>query len=708
MGRGDRENGCKRPRGRKQDGLGTCPHSSGRPSPPRIVLHAANVLRATEIRERGHETPTVRWHPPEDGAQLAVAHFKTGGPVYNDALSRLGNTQGPLLLMLPTDLAAALRQELDGCEGLRVRWEAVADSTLLALLHRDAANGCQWDTLAPHLTGRHVYMAAPPHGGYPRGTPARRGTTSSPPSTTTGFSPTTRGERSSGRRSAGTTGAASPPACWRSGTPSDRGGTTSGSAISTLGRRPPTSYTPADSAGNATRCLPQRRQAPTGARGAPRWPRAPGPNLPRARAGARRRRPCTGASRGHGPPHTNARAPRALPFCGSTCTCGTPHPLRTCRTCSRPDPHPSPPFAEPAVPCHADTGDWPGHARARRQAQEATVRGLVADAVAEAHEAHAAARRDPTGSARAFLNETALRAVRALNRAGAPTLLPAMHRIVNAIQPGVIGPEAALYGHSMEWRESNRSGQPLSMGDTLRLTGAASAMSLRSSAPALLHALRMRYPGDTALYLNQARATYPGGVSELDAVLHLLHPPDEDLVAGEITVFVEGAHKAPARPRPTNPLYDGTRPTPPYAIVCEAFPREPAWCPALPPATHAPRGWANQDLSPPLSRTRSAHHRGQVLWQERPGTPLLLLVVATRGDPERVLGITPTHLYGAALVPRPPPPGARGAGQGTHLPADTGGHRCYGGPPSAAPPGSTRRPPGAQGPEPRPRLGAVA
>ena len=96
-----------------------------------------------------------------------MAHFKAGGPVYNDALSRLGGTQGPLLLMLPTDIAAALRQELDGCEGLRVGWEAVADDTLLALLHRDAANGCQWDALTPHLTGRHVYMATPPQG-HPR------------------------------------------------------------------------------------------------------------------------------------------------------------------------------------------------------------------------------------------------------------------------------------------------------------------------------------------------------------------------------------------------------------------------------------------------------------------------------------------------------------------------------------------------------------
>ena len=151
----------------------------------------------------------------------------------------------------------------------------------------------------------------------------------------------------------------------------------------------------------------------------------------------------------------------------------------------------------------------------------------------------------------------------------------------------------------MKWHESNQSGRPLSMEDILRLTGAGSAMSLRSSAPALLHAIRTRYPGDTAPYLNQARATYPGGVSELDAALHTLHPPDEDLEVGEITVFVERADEAPARPRPTDPVYDGTRPTPPYAMLCEAFPREPTWCPALPPAKHAPCGWANPDLSPP-------------------------------------------------------------------------------------------------------------
>ena len=134
---------------------------------------------------------------------------------------------------------------------------------------------------------------------------------------------------------------------------------------------------------------------------------------------------------------------------------------------------------------------------------------------------------------------------------------------------------------------------------------------------------------------------------------------------GEVTVFMQGADEAPTCPRQTNPVYDGARPTPPYAVMCEAFRREPTWCPALPPATHAPRGWANPNLSPPLPRARRAHHRGQVLWQKRPGTTLLLLVVATRGDPERVLGITPNHLYGAAPVPRPPLP-APAARDGVH------------------------------------------
>ena len=110
------------------------------PVPPRIVLHTANVLGATEIHTGGRDAATIRWHPLEDGAaRLAVAHLKTGGPAYDDALSRLDDTQGPVLV-IPTDLAAVLRQELDGCDGLGVEWEAVADGNLLALLCRGAAD----------------------------------------------------------------------------------------------------------------------------------------------------------------------------------------------------------------------------------------------------------------------------------------------------------------------------------------------------------------------------------------------------------------------------------------------------------------------------------------------------------------------------------------------------------------------------------------
>ena len=186
-----------------------CPRSSERPLPPRLVLHAANVLRATEIQAWGRDAATIRWIPPEGGATwLTLAHFKDGGRTYDDALSWLGDIPRPLPLMLPTDLAAALRRELESCEGRMVGWEAIADGTLLALLHRDVADGClrKRSFARPHRAP-HVYDN-PPNGG----TPAWRGMPSSQPSTTTGSSPTTRGRRSRRRRSAGPTDAASAPA----------------------------------------------------------------------------------------------------------------------------------------------------------------------------------------------------------------------------------------------------------------------------------------------------------------------------------------------------------------------------------------------------------------------------------------------------------------------------------------------------------------
>ena len=91
------------------------------PLPARLVLRAANMLQATEMHTWGCDTATLRWVPPEDkGTRLTVAHFKDGGPTYDDALSQLSGVPGRLLLMLPADLASALRQELDGCDGLKV------------------------------------------------------------------------------------------------------------------------------------------------------------------------------------------------------------------------------------------------------------------------------------------------------------------------------------------------------------------------------------------------------------------------------------------------------------------------------------------------------------------------------------------------------------------------------------------------------------
>ena len=242
------------------------------PLPPRFVLHAASMLQATEIHTWRCDTANVRWLPPEDvGTRLTVAHFKERGPTYDDAVSRRSDVPGLLLLMLLTDFAAALRWELDGCDRLKVGWEAVADGTLLPVLHRDTADGCRWDALVPHLTRRHTYMTTPP-----RGTPARRGMTSSRSPTTTASSPTTRGKRSGGKRSVATTDAVSAPACWNSGTPFYNSATTSGSAASTPGHQPPTSHTPATSARSATRCPPPCRRVAA-------WPWLEPPAGPRRR-----------------------------------------------------------------------------------------------------------------------------------------------------------------------------------------------------------------------------------------------------------------------------------------------------------------------------------------------------------------------------------------------------------------------------------------
>ena len=95
-------------------------------------------------------------------------------------------------------------------------------------------------------------------------------------------------------------------------------------------------------------------------------------------------------------------------------------------------------------------GNGPAHPRAGRRAQQATMPDMVVGAVAEAHVAHAAALHDLPGSAGAFLGKAILPTVWALNRAGALTLLPAMHRVAKAVRSGHVDPEAALYGYWMD------------------------------------------------------------------------------------------------------------------------------------------------------------------------------------------------------------------------------------------------------------------
>ena len=374
-----------------------------------------------------------------------MAHFKAGGPVYDDALSRLSDTQGPLLLMLHSDIAAALRQELDACEGLRVRWEAVADGTLLALLHRDAENGCQWDALTPHLTGRHVYMATPSQG-HPR--PAWDDLIAAFHDHGILLDNTRREvqrktlSRDYQRRVRARLLEIRDPLRQR----------WDDVWLRHLDPWSPPSHLPytcrlggecdgvssAESTG-ANRCARCAQVA------ACPWPEPPAGPRRRTEEKALHRR-IEGA---HAPSHEPA-GPAGAALLWIHVHLRDPTSVAHLSHVFAPRPPPAAALCRARSTMPGRRGDGPGHARARRKAQEAAVRGLVADVVAEAHEAHAAARRDLTGSARAFLDETALPAVCALNRAGGPYAAPGdapdrEHHQAGAHQPGG-GPLQALDG----------------------------------------------------------------------------------------------------------------------------------------------------------------------------------------------------------------------------------------------------------------------
>ena len=215
-------------------------------SAPEQVDAVKNIQKKTYSGLRRYANGDTR-RPPSDGTPQ-----RTGPPSSPWRTSKLGGRytttpcpgwatpRGPCSSCSPRTLQPRCARSwtaTKGCERYGRQSRTAPHWPSSTGTPQTGANGMSWRPTSPGAT----FTWQPPL----RGTPARRGTTSSPPSTTTGFSPTTRGGRSSRRRSAGTTGAASAPACWISGTPSDRGGTTSGSAISTLGCRPPTFHTPA-------------------------------------------------------------------------------------------------------------------------------------------------------------------------------------------------------------------------------------------------------------------------------------------------------------------------------------------------------------------------------------------------------------------------------------------------------------------------------
>ena len=77
-----------------------------RPLPPRLVLQAANMLQVIEMCERRQDSTTIWWLPPSrESAWPTMTHYVKGGPVYDDALSKVGSVPGLLLLKLPPPTA---------------------------------------------------------------------------------------------------------------------------------------------------------------------------------------------------------------------------------------------------------------------------------------------------------------------------------------------------------------------------------------------------------------------------------------------------------------------------------------------------------------------------------------------------------------------------------------------------------------------------
>ena len=394
------------------------------------MLHAANMLRATEIHTWGCDAATVRWlHPKDGGTRLSVSHLKDGGSTYDDALSRLSDAPRFLLLMLPTDLAATLRRVLDGSDGQKLGWEAVTDGTLLALLHRGTADGCRWDALVPHVTGCRTYMRTPLPQGHSR--PVWDDFIAGfhdhgilPDNTWQAVQQKALG-RDYRRRIRARLLELRDPLCQR----------WDDLWLRLLDPCSPASHLP-HTCHLCRECNTVFSATPTGANRCAHCSQVAACFWPEPPAGPRRRTEEEALQRrieGTQIPSHSQAGPAGAAFLwihvhlrDPTSVAHLSHVIAP-----RPPPDPTPCRARSTMP--GRRGNRPEHARARRRVQEATVRGPVAGAVAESHAAHAAALDDPAGSARTFPDEAALQVVRALNRAGALALLPAMHRAMNAV-----------------------------------------------------------------------------------------------------------------------------------------------------------------------------------------------------------------------------------------------------------------------------------
>ena len=190
---------------------------------------------------------------------------------------------------------------------------------------------------------------------------------------------------------------------------------------------------------------------------------------------------------------------------------------------------------------------------------------------------------------------------------------------------------------------------------------------------------------DAAPYLNQARAIYLGGMSELDAALELLSLLDEDLEVGEFTIFVDALPPPPDQPGVRRHQTKACR----TRSCARCSPESP---PGGPPSRRPPRRLAvgPTRVCPPPVQDQGRPPQGAGPLVRAPGHPR---ASPRPHDPLRPRagpwGQPHPSQWGIARAPTPPP-GTRGAGRGARFSADPGGHRRYGGPPYAAPPSNNR------------------